>query len=75
MQMTVPVSSHAWKKGSQYPSASWMDGNPRKGGGQPVHPHPRRFDHVVVDRGDVAHAVEHVFQATSISSWEWAAKA
>src|SRR5436190_3451882 len=32
MQTTVPVSAHAWKNGSQYPSVSWTDGRPRNGG-------------------------------------------
>ena len=32
MHTTVPVSAHAWKNGSQYPSASWTDGKPRNGG-------------------------------------------
>src|SRR5262245_66449205 len=29
---TVPASAHAWKNGSQYPSASCTDGKPRNGG-------------------------------------------
>src|SRR5256884_3760315 len=32
MHTTVPVSAHAWKNGSQYPSASCTDGSPRNGG-------------------------------------------
>src|SRR5437899_12216963 len=32
MQMTVPVSSHAAKNGSQKLDGSWMDGSPRNGG-------------------------------------------
>src|SRR5262249_18789679 len=32
MHTTVPVSAHARKNGSQQPSASWIDGNPRNAG-------------------------------------------